>query len=46
MQDCGITLTSVASELLGKSGRAMIDTMLAGGRTPASWLTSPAAGSE
>ncbi|WP_239381691.1 IS110 family transposase [Frankia sp. CIT1] len=34
MQDCGITLTSVASELLGTSGRAMIDAMLAGEEDP------------
>ncbi|WP_239406237.1 IS110 family transposase, partial [Frankia sp. Cj3] len=34
MQDCGITLTSVASELLGTSGRAMIDAMLAGKEDP------------
>uniref|UniRef100_UPI001EF40335 IS110 family transposase n=1 Tax=Frankia sp. CiP3 TaxID=2880971 RepID=UPI001EF40335 len=34
MQDCGIKLTSVASELLGTSGRAMIDAMLAGEEDP------------
>ncbi len=34
MADCGIKLTSVASELLGKSGRAMIDAMLAGEEDP------------
>ncbi len=34
MQDCGIKLTSVASELLGKSGRAMIEAMLAGEDDP------------
>jgi transposase len=34
MQDCGIKLTSVASELLSKSGRAMIEAMLAGQTDP------------
>ncbi|KEZ34312.1 IS110 family transposase, partial [Frankia sp. CeD] len=34
MRDCGIKLTSVASELLGKSGRVMIEAMLAGEEDP------------
>ena len=34
MQDAGIKLTSVASTLLGKSGRAIIDALLAGVSDP------------
>ena len=34
LQDAGIKLSSVATDMLGKSGRAMLDTLVAGGRDP------------
>ena len=35
LEDAGIKIDSVASELLGKSGRAMIEALIAGERNPA-----------
>jgi hypothetical protein len=35
LQDAGIKLTSVASEVLSKSGRAMVEALIAGERDPA-----------
>jgi transposase len=34
LQDAGVKLSSVASDLLGRSGRDMLDALLAGGRDP------------
>jgi transposase len=34
LEDAGIKIDSVASDLLGVSGRAMIETLIAGGRDP------------
>jgi hypothetical protein len=44
LEDAGITLTSVATRLLGASGRAMLDTLVAGTTTRRSSLTSPGRG--
>jgi transposase len=34
IEDCGIKLASVCSDVFGKSGRAMLDALVAGTRTP------------
>ena len=34
LEDTGIKLTSVASDILGKSGRAMLEALIAGERNP------------
>ena len=44
LEDAGIKIDSVASELLGKSGRAMIEALIAGERDPGGWPTWPWAG--
>ena len=44
LEDTGITLTSVATRLLGASGRAMLDALVAGTTTRRSSLTSPGRG--
>ena len=44
LEDAGIKLSSVASDILGVSGRAMLEALIAGQRDPPSWLIWPSAG--
>jgi transposase len=43
LEDAGIKIDSVASELLGKSGRAMIEALIARERDPGGWPAWPRA---
>ena len=40
LEDAGIKLDSVASDVLGKSARHMLEALIAGERDPACWPTS------
>jgi transposase len=44
LEDAGIKIDSVASDMLGKSGRAMIEALIAGERDPARLITIPGIG--
>ena len=44
LEDAGIKLSSVASDIVGVSGRAMLDALIAGQRDPRSWRTWPSGG--
>jgi transposase len=44
LQDAGVKLSSVASDILGKSGRDMLDALVHGTATPRSSPSWPAAG--
>ena len=43
LEDAGIKLDSVATDVLGVSGRAMLEALVAGERAPRSWRSWPAA---
>ena len=45
LEDANIKLDSVITDLLGKSGRAIIDALIAGESDPARWQRSPIPGS-
>ena len=44
LEDAGIKLDSVATDILGASGRAMLSALVAGERDPRSWRSWPRGG--
>ena len=44
LEDAGIKLSSVASDIMGVSGRLMLQALIEGSTTPQWWPTWPSAG--
>lgn len=44
LQDAGVKLSSVASDVLGRSGRAMLEALVGGSRDAQAWPSSPGDG--